>query len=101
MTILIEAAVAIHGEEHAASDWPIKKAPGPLRDQAPFVLFFSLLPPNINANSRSMEFNARAPMVVVVSITHVEAITPLDTRCSAGAFTADLFTNTIRAGRSR
>jgi hypothetical protein len=45
-----------------------------------------------------MEFNTWAPMVVVVSIAHVEAITPLDARGSTGAFTADFFTNAIRAG---
>jgi len=47
-----------------------------------------------------MEFNAWAPMVVVVAIAvaHVEAVIPLDAGGSTGAFIADFFTNAIRAG---
>jgi hypothetical protein len=44
-----------------------------------------------------MQFNARAPMIVV-SIPHVKAITPLDALGFAEAFMADFFTNAIRAG---
>jgi hypothetical protein len=47
-----------------------------------------------------MEFNAWAPMMVVVSIAfvHVEAVIPLDAGGSTEAFIADFVTNAIRAG---
>jgi hypothetical protein len=47
-----------------------------------------------------MEFNAWAPMMVVISVPHVEAVIPLDARGSTKAFIADFFTNAIRAGRN-
>jgi len=47
-----------------------------------------------------MEFDARAPMAVVVSIAvlHVEAVILLDARGSTGTFTAHFLTDTVRAG---
>jgi hypothetical protein len=47
-----------------------------------------------------MEFNAWAPMVVVVAIAvaHVEAVIPLDASGFTDAFIADFATNAIRAG---
>jgi len=49
-----------------------------------------------------MEFNAWAPMVVVVSVAvlHVEAVIPLDTCGFTDAFIADFFTNAIRTSGS-
>jgi hypothetical protein len=47
-----------------------------------------------------MEFNPWAPMMVVVAIAvaHVEAVIPLDARCSTDVSIADFMTNAIRAG---
>jgi len=47
-----------------------------------------------------MEFNAWAPMVVVVAIAvaHIEAVIPLNARGFTDAFIADFVTNAIRAG---
>jgi hypothetical protein len=70
--------------------------PDPLR----LLLFIKRLLPNLNAKSRSAEFNAWPTMVVVVSIAvvHVEAVTYLDTTRSAEAFVAHLTTDAFRAG---
>ena len=76
-----------------------EQAPGPGKHGSRRLCpLFYPLPTDININSWSPEFKAWAPMVVVVSIAHVEAITPLDACGSTGAFTADFFTNAIRAG---
>ena len=58
-----------------------------------------MLPPNINVNSGSPDFNA-SMIVMVISVTHVEAITPLDTLGSTETFMADFFTNAICASGS-
>ena len=64
------------------------------------VSLFLPLPTYINANTWPMEFNAWAPMVVVVAIAipHVEAVIPLDARGFTDAFIAGFVTNAIRAG---
>jgi hypothetical protein len=51
---------------------------------------------NINVESRSVEFNAWAAMMIIivsVAVVHVEAVTSLDTTRSAEAFVADLATD--------
>jgi len=74
------------------------KAPDP-KTRRLFVSF-KLLAANINVESRSAEFNARATMVVVVSIAvvHVEAVTSLDTTRPAETFIADLATDAFCVG---
>ena len=63
------------------------------------LFLLQVLATDIDAKSRSMEFNASVTMVVIVSVAvvHVEAVTSLDTTSSAEAFIADLATDAFCA----